>query len=205
MNKVNVSILGAGGHTRSIINLINSDLYHILGIYDDNYNENSNENVLGIGFKGVISEITLKSKIILSIGDNHKRKLLFKRFDGGVLLDNLIHKTSLIEQHSNIGNSNQIFANSYINSLVSIGNNNIINTGCLIEHESHIGSHNHISIGSIICGRVYIGNECFLGAGSVIKDKIKICDNVVIGANSLVINDIINPGVYVGSPVIKIK
>lgn len=33
----------------------------------------------------------------------------------------------------------------------------------------------------------------------------KICNNVKIGANSLVIHDIANPGVYVGSPVIATK
>ena len=204
MNKRKIIICGAGGHTRSIINLINNQ-YDVVGIYDDSYNPKSKENIYGILIRGKTKDIPDKANLILSIGNNSLRKKFFLQFENRIIKENLIHKTSIIEKNVKLSNSNQIFGNSYINSMTEIGCNNIINTGCIIEHEARIGNHNHISVGSIICGRVKIGDECFIGAGSVIKDKIEICDNVTIGANSLVINNINEPGVYVGSPAKKIK
>ena len=205
MNKINIVILGSGGHTRSIINLINKDIYEILGVFDDSYNLNSKDNFSGIQLKGSLKDIPNNSKIILSVGDNMKREEFFKKYKKNIFHPNSQHTFSFIEKNTIIGKSNQFFANSYINSLVKIGDNNILNSGCIIEHESKLGNHNHISVGAIICGRVNIGDNCFIGAGSVIKDKISICNNVVIGANSLVINDIVLSGVYVGSPVKKIS
>ena len=44
----------------------------------------------------------------------------------------------------------------------------------------------------------------FIGGGSFINPNISICDDVVIGSGSVVINDIIEAGVYVGAPAHKI-
>ena len=55
-----------------------------------------------------------------------------------------------------------------------------------------------------MCGRCEIGDHVFLGAGSTVIDKRKIVDHVIIGAGSTVIKDILEPGIYVGSPARKI-
>ena len=205
MNKIPIGIIGAGGHTRSILNSVDTESFHIQGIYDDNYNKDINEIVCEIPLVGKVADIPQKIQLVLSIGDNKKReKLFFKHFDR-ILKENIIHKTAIIEGYVRIGNSNQILANCYINAYSSIGNNNLINTGCIIEHETSIGNHNHLSVGSVICGRVTIKNECFIGAGSVIINNISICDNVIIGANAVVISNITEPGVYVGNPTRKVK
>ena len=38
-----------------------------------------------------------------------------------------------------------------------------------------------------------------------IREKISICDDVIIGLNSGVVGDIVESGVYVGTPAKKIK
>lgn len=205
MNKISVGILGAGGHTRSLLNLIDQSIYNVCGIFDDSFDNEVEEIIRKEKVIGNLNSILPHLKLILSIGDNQKRKDYFRKYMGRLLLKNLMHKTAIIEDSAKLGNSNQIFANTYINSYATVGNNNIINSGCIIEHEVKIGNHNHISVGSIICGRTTIGNECFIGAGTVIIDKLKICDHVNIGANSVVVKDITESGVYVGNPVRKIK
>lgn len=50
------------------------------------------------------------------------------------------------------------------------------------------------------CYRMDMGNNVFCGVGSTIIDKISICDDVVIGAGAVVIEDIVEPGTYVGIP-----
>ena len=177
MSKKEVIILGAGGHTRSLIPLIEHNNFKIRGIYDDSYNENLKEVILGYSVLGKLSELKDYKDLIISFGNPLKRQKIFSIYSDHVLHENLIHPSVLIEKKSIIGASNQVFPNVFINSGVIIQNNNIINTGAIIEHEVKIGNHNHISIGTIIAGRVSIGDLCYIGAGATIIDKIKICNN----------------------------
>lgn len=50
-----------------------------------------------------------------------------------------------------------------------------------------------------------LGDNVVIGANSVIIGPVRICDNVTIGAMSLVNKDIVEPGVYVGSPARKVS
>lgn len=197
-------IIGSGGHSRSVISLLQDQDIDILGIYDDSYKDDVNEIICSIKLVGKIKDINGQTKIVLALGNNEKRKDLFDTYLNQIYVDNIFHSRSFIEGTSTIGRSNLVFGNVFINTKVEIGDNNIINTGAILEHEVIMGSHNHISVGSIICGRVKIGNNCFIGAGAVINDQISICDGVTIGSNSVVIKSIEEPGVYAGNPVYKI-
>jgi UDP-N-acetylbacillosamine N-acetyltransferase len=198
-----VSVIGSGGHSRSVIALLIDQGFEIIGIYDDSYNKEENEVINSVKLVGKIKDYNGSNRLILSVGDNKKRKELFNNFSKQVYPSNIFHSRCFLEGSSILGASNLIFGNVLINANAEIGDNNIINTGAILEHEVQIGSHNHISVGAIICGRVKIGNSCFIGAGAVINDQISICDGVTIGSNSVVINSIEEPGVYVGNPVHK--
>lgn len=199
-------IIGAGGHTRSLLALIShNENILITGIYDDSYQAERNEIIYDIPVKGLIKDIPESGKIILSYGDLNKREIFFEKYKNRMNETNIIHPKAFIEDKCKIGVSNQIFANVLINAYANIGNNNILNTGCIIEHEDVIGSHCHISIGAVLGGRVKIGDRVFVGAGATVIDKVSVCSDVIIGANSTVIKNITEPGTYVGSPARRIK
>lgn len=200
-----VIIIGSGGHCRSLIPLLEHNNITIKGIYDESYQGNIKENILGYELTGDLSMIAPEDTIVLAVGNNTKRADLFSLYNDQILKENIIHPSAVLERDIEYGVSNAIFANVFINSLVRIGSNNIINSGAIVEHEAIIGDNNHISIGSILAGRVKIGSNCFIGAGAVVRDTISICDNVTVGANSFVTRDINEPGTYFGSPARKIK
>lgn len=200
-----VYIFGAGGHARSLISLLKNSEFKIFGIYDESFNPEVKEFINSIEIKGFLSDYNPTKSLVLAVGNNYKRKVLFLNYYNELYKKTICHQRSFVDESVELGQSNFVFANAVINSNVKIGDNNIINTGAIIEHEVEIGSHNHVSVGSIICGRSKIGNNCFLGTGSVIIDRINICDDVTVGANSVVIKSIMEPGVYVGNPIRKIS
>ncbi|APG60119.1 NeuD/PglB/VioB family sugar acetyltransferase [Christiangramia salexigens] len=203
--KNKVFLFGAGGHSRSVISLLRDQGYDVLGIYDDAFDKAKEEFIHSVKILGKIENYNYPNKIILSIGDNHKREVIFRQKRDRIYMGNISHSRSFIDKSVILGRSNLIFGNTFINSNVEIADNNIINTGSIIEHEVIIGSNNHVSVGTIICGRSKIGDNCFLGAGSVINDSVSICNNVLIGSNSTVTRSIEEPGVYVGQPTRKIN
>lgn len=201
-----IAVIGAGGHTRSSINLLQQAYPDLnIKIYDDSYKLGSNEHIGLYEVSGTINDILEEDAIFLSVGNNTKRQGYFNQFKERIIKENLTHVSAFLEDNIDLGVSNQIFANAYINSFVQIINNNIINTYAILEHEVRVGSHNHISVGAKLCGRVRIGDRCMIGAGAIIIDSISICDDVIIGAGAVVTKDIIKPGTYVGVPAKIIK
>ncbi len=205
MSKTNVIIIGAGGHLRSFLNLLDSNKYDITGIYDNSFKKENKEVIGKTPVRGTLADIITDQRIFLAIGDLDTKAQLITTFSSQLISHNLFHSKAIIEDHVFVNQRNHVFAGALINSYVSLGNDNIINSGAIIEHETTIGNNNHISIGAILGGRVSIGDNCFIGAGAVIIDKVSIGNHVTIGANSVVISSITEPGVYVGNPVKKIK
>ena len=196
----NFSLIGAGGHCRSVIALLENCSMGVEGIFDDSFQ--TGEIILGAPVKGKIAEAN--GPLILALGDNKKREKAFLSLREQIYSGNIFHTTSSREKHITVGSSNLFFAFSYLNNGVSIGDNNIINTRATLEHEVKLGSHNHVAVGAILLGRSTLGNRCFIGSGAIIKDGVSVCDDVVIGANSFVNENITLPGTYVGSPARKI-
>ncbi|MEQ9638101.1 MAG: hypothetical protein RLW68_18740 [Devosia marina] len=88
------------------------------------------------------------------------------------------------------------------NGLVSPGRVAIMSGVCLVGRSpsdpAYLERHKTKSV-------FRFGDNVVIGAGSVIIGPIDICDNVTIGAMSLVNKSIVEPGVYVGVPVRRIK
>ena len=198
-----VSVIGSGGHARSLIPLLLDQGFNVTGVYDTSFQDRPYEEIYK-NIKLIGKECIGGQTVVLAFGDNHIRK---KYLIGSlkVLESNLFHSSSFVDDTVSLGNSNVVFANSFINANASLGDNNIVNTGSLIEHEVTIGSHNHIAVNATICGRVRVGDLCFIGAGATIIDSISICDNVVVGAGATVVSDIRQAGTYVGTPARKVK
>ena len=200
-----VCLVGAGGHARSLIKLLEGGERRISGIYDGSFRSDSHETVGGYPLIGSTENISNQDLLVLAVGDNVKRGALFRNFSPNILKETLLHRCAHVESDVQLGMSNQLFGHTFLNAEASLGDNNIINTGAIIEHECRVGSHNHISVGAVLCGRVTLGDFCMIGAGTVIIDKIKVCSHVIVGANSTVIHDIVDPGTYVGSPARRIS
>lgn len=203
-NKKDVFVLGAGGHSRSLLNCLKLGGYRVRGIFDDGM-RSADEMIGGVPVLGKIKDVPQNSRLIFSTGNNMLREKWLKQFSGQVVDDNLIHPLAVVEEGAVLGKHNQLLAGVYVNSFARIGDNNILNTRCVLEHEVILGNNNHIAVGAIVCGRTVIGNRCMIGAGAVVIDQIKVCDDVTVGANAVVVKDITSPGVYVGNPARKIK
>lgn len=204
-------IIGAGGHARAILEILNFNRNIDVVAFVDNVVPGSPEKIMDIPVYGdhtIIPEL-LKGGVkaaAIGVGKNSIRKTYFKQIgDMGVEMINAIHPTANIAHNVKIGKGVVIAANVVIATSVRIGDDVIVNTGAIIEHEDVLGAHTHISSGTVLAGRVTVGDGSFVGAGSVVKDYIKIGKNVIIGAGSVVLEDIPDNTVAVGAPAKVIK
>lgn len=194
-------IIGCGGHARSVADVAFSSGISNLAFWDVNAREN--ETLFTFPVLSSESVLEKSNQIFCAIGDNQERSEYFKKFEEKNII-NIISKNTYIAPSSTLGRGVFIAHGAHVGPMAVIGDNTIINTHAVIEHECNIGKHSHISVNTTITGRCTIGDFVFVGAGAVLRDKISVCSNVTIGAGSVVVKDIIEPGIYVGSPARKI-
>lgn len=99
-----------------------------------------------------------------------------------------------------IGNGTIIYPTVSMTTEISVGDFVQINPNSCIGHNSSIGDYTTICPGAIISGYTKIGRECFIGAGAIVKESLCIADGITIGAGAVVLNDLSEPGIYIGTP-----
>lgn len=92
-------------------------------------------------------------------------------------------------------------------STIEIGDNNLFGPNVIIVDHNH----KYENPNTLICKQgftsspIKIGSNIWIGGNVTICKGVTIVDGVVVGANSVVTNDLLEPGVYAGSPAKKIK
>jgi len=192
-----IAIIGAGGHSKVIIDLIRElNEYNVVGIYDDT----QTGYFVGIKILGKISEIDKSiENYIIAIGNNNVRKDIYEK-NKHLNWCTLIHPKSIISKTATIEHGTVILAGVVIQTEVHIGKHCIINTNCNIDHECKINNYCSICPGVTICGQIYIDELSFIGANSTIIQGIRIGSNCVIGAGSVIIKNVDNNSKIVGNP-----
>lgn len=211
MNKV--ILIGAGGHSRVIIDILKLDIIGIYGIID---NDKTKENTELDGIKIIGSDDLLidifnqgiKNAFVCigTIGNNEIRNKLYEKAKSlGFNLINAIHPKSIIADNLVLGQGNAIMAGTIVNTGVTLGSNIVLNTGCIIEHDVVIEDNVFVGPGAVIGGGVSIGENAFIGLGAKIIQGVTIGSNSVVGAGSVVINDISENTLNVGVPAKTLK
>jgi sugar O-acyltransferase (sialic acid O-acetyltransferase NeuD family) len=199
MSKTRIVIVGAGGQAsvladmaellnkESVILNNNHGLVESSDVYDNRDHYKSEEFIVGVG-------------------DNKTREnISYELEQGGFLLGTLVHPKSVVSKAVLIEPGSCVMAGAVINNHVRIGKGVIVNTKSSIDHHSMIGDYTHVAPGSTIAGQCKVGKRCLIGIGAVVSNAVSICDDVIVGAGGVVIKDILEPGTYVGVPVIKVK
>lgn len=200
-------ILGAGGHAKVIIDILEKqERSRNLLVYDDNP-ETWGGSILGYPIVGNLQTLlkdqfnNLQAGTIIAIGDNHTRlKIARTLTQNGIKLCSAIHPSAVISREVRIGAGTVLFAGAVVNADSDIGDNVIVNTAASVDHDCIIGDGAHIAPGAVICGGVNIGEGSLIGAGSVIIPGLRIGSNVIVGAGSTVLKDLEDGAKVAGTP-----
>lgn len=206
--------LGAGGHAKVIIDILNhTGVYEIVGLLDNN-EELWNTSILGVPIlggdellPGLLNEELKFAFIGLgSIGNSNPRRELYeyvKRTRFNII--QAIHPSANISSSVRLGEGVAVMSSVVINANVRTGKNVIINTGSIIEHDCDIGDHVHIASGSILAGGVKVDEGAHIGLGANVLQGVLIGKNSIIGAGTVVLKDVEPNTVVVGNPARVLK
>ncbi|WP_099364922.1 acetyltransferase [Sphingobacterium sp. 1.A.4] len=208
LNKINTTIIGAGGLAREIdswIALDNKSNIKINGFWDDNQlaldNYNISKKVLGD-----LSDPRISGSVLIGIMDCNFKQIIFERLNSSdkIKISSYLNESVIIGLRSEYGIGSILFPKVIVSCDVKIGNGCFINLGTQIGHDAKIGDYVSIMPKVDLGGGVEIGNNVFIGTGATILPGVKIASNTRIGAGSVVLKSIKNGGTYFGNPAKKI-
>ena len=191
-----VIVLGAGGHAKVCIDVLQCMGREVFGIVAP---EGSVKKILGVkylGDEGIIfkfdpNEIELVNGIGMMPGKQLRKKIYIKFKKMKYKFATIIHPSAVVSQSATLGEGVHVMAGAIIQPFVRIDCNTIINTKTSIDHDCVISSHCHLAPGVTICGGVTIGVDVFIGCGSSVIQAVKIDADTVINAGICINNNMI--------------
>lgn len=125
-------------------------------------------------------------------------KVAQAREKGYRLASYISSRATMLAQHPP-GENCFLLEDNTVQPFVRIGSNVTLWSGNHIGHHSEIADHCFISSHVVISGGVKVGERAFIGVNSTLRDHITIGARAVIGAGCLVLADVPEEGVLIGS------
>lgn len=135
------------------------------------------------------------------IGRGKKREAIYQKMN--IPLERfatIVHATAFVPDTVKIHPGVLIMANSYIGPSTEIKENTLIKASCLIGHNNVIEPLCTFSAGCIVSSYVTIGKCSDVAFGARVIEKVKMGNYSTAGAASLVLKDVGENEIHVGSP-----
>ena len=188
-----IIIIGAGGHAKSCIDVIEQEgRYKIDGLIDNNSEGQSS--LMGYPIIGTDNDLSQMRNnfnyAFIAVGQltspQPRKKIYNLLSELEYTLPVIISPHAYVSKYSTINDGTIVMNGAIINSNVNIGSNCIINSRALIEHDVTIENHCHISTGVTLNGGVKVLDNTFIGSGAVIRESITLNSNSIISMGSIV-------------------
>jgi len=205
MSKPSLILIGAGGHARACIDVVEQEgKYEIAGLV-------GLPNEVGsqiLGYTVFATDAQLGDLVdqyqfaLVSIGQiqsaEQRIRLFTQARNAGFEFPTVIAPSAYVSPHATLGIGTVIMHGAIVNSGALVGNNCIVNSNSLIEHDTHISDHCHISTSAVLNGNTSIGTGSFIGSRAVTKEGISIGTRSLVAMGLVVSKDIGDDTKYLG-------
>jgi len=138
----------------------------------------------------------------IGVGYRHlqKRGEILASLLGAVPLLTYVHPSGWVDPTAKLGEGAFLLPGCRIDANVTIGAGSVLNVGCVVCHDSVIEENCFLGPSVTIAGFAWVGRGSFLGVGTVVIDNVRIASGVQTGGGAVVVDDLTEPGLYLGVP-----
>ncbi|MGA0409981.1 MAG: acetyltransferase [Limisphaerales bacterium] len=195
-------IIGAGGHAKSVADVILST-GSTVSFFEDS--KKAGQSIFGIPIISSLAEIsTLNSHFLaVGIGDNYVREKVTEEYSAkypDLRLEPIIHSTAYVSPFSVVQIGSVVMAHATVGPKTMVGKGCIINTKASIDHDSQMSDFSSLGPGVVTGGNTKVGNRSAVCIGATIKHGISIGSDCVIGAMSYLNKDLSDQQTAYGVP-----
>jgi sugar O-acyltransferase, sialic acid O-acetyltransferase NeuD family len=196
MDRESIILVGAGGHARSCIDVVEQEgrflIAGLVGVKTE-----VGTLVCGYAVLGTDAELPVlkadHSHALVAVGQISSaapRQRLFEALTGaGWALPAIVSPHAYVSHQSVVGEGTIVMHGAVINAGATVGRNCIINSMALIEHDVVIADHCHVATAAVLNGGVQMGAGTFIGSGTVVREGIMIGEGCLIGMGQRIRTD----------------
>jgi sugar O-acyltransferase (sialic acid O-acetyltransferase NeuD family) len=159
MKRQPILLIGAGGHCRSCMDVIEQEgCWDIAGLVG----RKAEIGTSVLGYPVIASDAELADLVkdypyaLITVGHIHIPNLRAQLFHDarslGFTLPVVVSPRAYVSRHASIGDGTVVFHGAVVNAGARIGMNCIVNSRALVEHDVAVGDHCHVSTGAILNG-----------------------------------------------------
>lgn len=207
MNCTDIILIGAGGHARACIDVIeDAGHFRIVGLVG--LPEELGIDYFGhrvIGSDATLGELRSRCQhALVTVGHMEtpylREQLYHRAVELGFELPPIVARDAIVSRFAAIGSGTIVMHGAVVNAGAAVGVNCIVNTRALVEHDALVQDHCHISTAAVLNGGVRVGSGSFIGSGSVIKEGISVGTRCLIGMGCSVRHNRPDNSRYTGGP-----
>ena len=194
MTREPILLVGAGGHSRACIDVIEQEgrfaIKGLVGLPKEVGSSIFDYPVLGTDedLPILLNDCANALIVVGQIKTPEPRIRLFNLLQqNNCVLPTIVSPHAYISPHANLDAGTIVMPGAVINAGAVVGKNCIINSQSLVEHDVVIADHCHIATAATINSGVHIGAGTFLGSNSSVRQCIKIGERCLIGMSQQVL------------------
>ena len=188
--KKRLIILGAGGHGRSVADMVLAqEEFDLIGFLDDTYPEL--QSVWGVPVLGAIKAApewrTAAEYAFVAIGNNAARESFCMMLRAaGFSLPTIIHQRAVVSSRAVIGDGTAIMAGGVVGAEAELGQGVIVNACAVVDHHAKVGDYGHLGVSAAMAGGTCLGRSAWMQAGAVLGYGVHVPDGSVLAAGTAV-------------------
>lgn len=213
-------ILGAGGHGRELLDIVNdingqpigdspTERFEFIGFVDDgepDMNRLSRINARFVGPTSVLKDLPAGCKYTVGVGSGAvRRRLDAAATAAGLEPAILVHSSATIGADVRIAPGAVICAQVSVTTNVSIGRHAHINRNSAVGHDVTLTDYSTINPLCAISGEVTVGEEAMIGTNSAINQGLTIGRGSIVGSGSAVTKSVSAYTLVAGVPAVVKK
>jgi sugar O-acyltransferase (sialic acid O-acetyltransferase NeuD family) len=205
MSKPGLILVGAGGHSKACIDVIEQQgLYQIAGLIG----MPDEVDALHFGYSVIATDANLHELVekyrhaFISVGQiqspDVRIRLYSRLLELGFQLPTVISPAAYVSPHATIGVGSIVMHGAVVNAGAKVGENCIINSRAIVEHDAIVEANCHISTGAILNGNTRVGAGSFVGSGGVIREGIELGEGCMVGMGVTVLHNQASGSRFIG-------
>jgi sugar O-acyltransferase (sialic acid O-acetyltransferase NeuD family) len=194
---VRIVVVGCGGHSREVVDLIAACGHETVGFVDDFVTDKMT--TAGLPIVTRVEDLEAEGAVV-AIGDASARRQWFDRLRGRFAMPVLVHPSAIVSPTARLGPGTQVMQLVVVNAYADIGEDCILNVGCHVAHDCRVGRDTHLAPGARLGGESSIGSGCLCGTMSVVLPGLRVGEGATVGAGAVVTRDVPDGECVVGVP-----
>jgi len=194
-------VLGAGGHARSVIDVLERAGHTVVAVSGQTAGEPWHVEVLADDDAAFALLEGGALHACVAVGANAARARLVADLLGrGFSVPPVVASTATVSPRARLGAGTVVLEHAHVGPASSLADAVIVNTAAVVEHDCVVGNGAHVAPGAALLGAATVGDATLVGSGARVLPGVAVGARVTIGSGAVVTAPVGDGQTVVGVP-----